>query len=260
MDSIDLLLTACCDGNLKEVKRLIESGVDVNCKGVPGWDIYQSIHSPLEIASMFGNTEIVKYLVAKGADVTTDDNFPVRIAVTEGYTDIVKYLAQNGADLSTVGFKELRDTVSWGNADTVKYLLNKGVVATSWLDFLIEDACVSNYLEILKCLVEFGADITIKNHVAFRKAIERGHFEIIKHLLNIDVSLFGRLMVVGCVVIYEGSGNWSVYDKGLSNFLSTLLSIMKKKYMLSIMLNGKKTMCKDLLSLTVDARYKKHYC
>ena len=53
-------------------------------------------------ASLCGNTEIVKYLVEKGANIETeneDGNTPLFIACEKNNNDIVKYLIEKGANI-----------------------------------------------------------------------------------------------------------------------------------------------------------------
>lgn len=54
-------------GNLKQVKSLIEQGVNVNAKSKELGGI-----TALMLASGAGNLEMVKYLVSKGADVNAE--------------------------------------------------------------------------------------------------------------------------------------------------------------------------------------------
>ena len=60
------LLHAAKNGNLKEVRNLIQKEVNINCK-----DIYGS--SPLDEAAFFGKVEVVEFLLLKGADKNSKD-------------------------------------------------------------------------------------------------------------------------------------------------------------------------------------------
>ena len=100
------LLQAVEEGNFREVKRLIESGVDVNERSLykDKWD-----KTALHTAVRSGSLETVKYLVEHGAKVTREDCHGIDSvlwrACANGNHVIVDYLLQHGAieDLNTQG-------------------------------------------------------------------------------------------------------------------------------------------------------------
>ena len=95
------LLKAVEEGNFREVKRLIESGVDVNERS-----LYKDMwgNTALHFAVRSGSLEMVKYLVDHGAKVTREDGSGSRgsdsllwWACVEGNDVIADYLLQHGA-------------------------------------------------------------------------------------------------------------------------------------------------------------------
>jgi ankyrin repeat protein len=114
------------DGNVKLVKKMLDSGVDVNEKFF-AW-------SAIQIASNKGQLAVVKLLVQKGADVNYQHPMTkmtaFHLAAYENFPELVKFLAANGADL---GLK-LRGDVSIvravrdaGNPKMAELLLSLGV-------------------------------------------------------------------------------------------------------------------------------------
>ena len=90
--------TACYDGKLEEVKRV------VNQPNQPPLDVNAEIHGGTAFAAAVqnGHLEIVRFLCSIGADVDRpihDGATPVFIAAYRGYVDIVKFLIEKGADL-----------------------------------------------------------------------------------------------------------------------------------------------------------------
>ncbi len=84
------------DGNVKVVKKFLETDADVNDKFF-GW-------SALQIAATKGQLAVVKLLVDKGADLNyqhpISKNTAFHMAAFGSYADVVKYLAEKGADIN----------------------------------------------------------------------------------------------------------------------------------------------------------------
>ena len=88
------IFTAVRQGNVREVTRLLQSGVSVNARqGGRG-------ATPLNTAAIYGQTEVAKYLIDQGADVklsNPDGNTALLIASFFCHTDMVDLLLSKGA-------------------------------------------------------------------------------------------------------------------------------------------------------------------
>jgi hypothetical protein len=96
-DNSPLLFDAIAKGELDNVKKLIESGVDLNPQ-----DIY-SKQTPIFDAIRNGNIEIVKALIIGGADLNHADlvgETPIFAAIRQGSEEIKDKLILGGADLN----------------------------------------------------------------------------------------------------------------------------------------------------------------
>ncbi len=91
------IFSAAKEGNIEEVRRLVESGVDVNVKDNDG-------RTPLHFAAGLGYIEVVKYLISKGAYVNVKENAhgatPLHLAAEFGQIEVVKYLISKGAEVN----------------------------------------------------------------------------------------------------------------------------------------------------------------
>ena len=119
------LLQAVREGNFREVKRLIESGVDVK--------ILKDV-TALFLAVRSNSLEMVKYLVNHGAKVTREDcrggHSVLLLACCLGNDVIVDYLLQHGAieDLNTQAWRSpLSAACFWGHTAVVQTLLKYNV-------------------------------------------------------------------------------------------------------------------------------------
>jgi len=142
------------NGNIKEVKRLIKAGVDLNVQ-----EDHDRI-SALSMASIKGNIEIVKLLIDAGADLNVQDGdgeTALMIASKNGHTDIVKLLIEAGADLNVQ------------DIDVVPVLIEAGAgieVEDYFMGYTaLINAAKYGKIDIVKLLIEAGADpdITDKN-------------------------------------------------------------------------------------------------
>ncbi len=94
------LIQAAGDGNIEQVRALIQVGANVNHRIIDS--------TALCNAAAQGHYEIVRMLIEAGADVNkraSEGYFnPLLYAAYEGYLDIVRALVEAGADVNAEGF------------------------------------------------------------------------------------------------------------------------------------------------------------
>lgn len=88
--------------------------------------------TPLYYAAYYGKTEIARYLIEKGSDVTyrrMNGETVLHAAAQFNHVEIVKLLVENGADVRAAprpGITPLRYAINGGAKETAAYLLEKG--------------------------------------------------------------------------------------------------------------------------------------
>jgi len=111
------------DGDIQNVRNLIESGVSVNKK----YGMYAA--SLLYFAAIRGRKDIVEYLIEQGADVNQPDigmNTPLHGAVQCGMINIIECLIINGANIdhrTADDYTALMIASDHNYIEVVKYLL-----------------------------------------------------------------------------------------------------------------------------------------
>jgi ankyrin repeat protein len=96
------LLQACASGDLNQVERLLDEGIDVNCSD------YDS-RTPLHLAAAEGRVSIISILLEKGAKVHAKDRngqTPLDEATkgkTAAHAEILKRMRADG-DATNIGF------------------------------------------------------------------------------------------------------------------------------------------------------------
>ncbi|XP_058103809.1 phytochrome-interacting ankyrin-repeat protein 2-like [Magnolia sinica] len=88
-------------GNLKEVKRLLDEGMDVN---VPAWGPKSQGVTPLHLAAQGGHLKVMDELLERGANIDARTKgacgwTPLHSAAKERNKEAVKFLVENGAFL-----------------------------------------------------------------------------------------------------------------------------------------------------------------
>jgi ankyrin repeat protein len=146
------LMLACGAGNMKMVKFLIKSGVNVKAKH----------NKALMVAVSIGRLDIVKLLVKHGAKVNAINDMPMVLAVQNSHLDIVKFLMNLGAKITTREDYPLFLAVFNGELRMVKFLIKNGARGDSKNYRAIKWAASRRRPDIMDVLIESGDLETIK--------------------------------------------------------------------------------------------------
>jgi uncharacterized protein len=121
------LVAAVINNNLKDAKKFIETGVNVNQTDSSG-------NSLLLVSSANGQSEMVKLLLDAGADIhAVDSNMKATALHASAYLkhpEVMKILIEYGINIDIQGpyngYTALHDAVWQGNIEGVRLLLNAG--------------------------------------------------------------------------------------------------------------------------------------
>lgn len=181
------LMKAAAKGRLADVKRLLDSGADVNGKVEP-------CGTALDEAVKSGHSDVVKLLLDKGAIISakcTSDWPALKRAAGKRKWDVVKVLLDRGADLSVdayFGPAALVKAASDGSLGLIQTLLTKGVGLDAEHGCrALEGAAGEGHPEIVKFLLEKGVGVNAENEderTALMSAAIRGQVEIVRLLLD----------------------------------------------------------------------------
>ncbi|KAJ7459002.1 hypothetical protein FB451DRAFT_577447 [Mycena latifolia] len=197
-----LLLCHDRDTLSSSTMRLLESGsrqyVALNNLHNYTWFISQSpdwnreAPMPLFICSKIGYTEGVRFLLKKGADVSTVNQdlyslSALQVASIEGHLEIVRLLLEKGADFNAGHrYTPLQRASKAGHTEIVRLLLEKGADFSAGHDGIgtpLQWASMGGHTEIVRLLIENGADFNAGDgSTPLQRVSEAGHTEIV-HLL-----------------------------------------------------------------------------
>jgi ankyrin repeat protein len=115
-------------GDLEQVKKMIEKGAKVDKKDIAG-------QTPLMYAAETGKIDVVTYLIDQGADVNAVSGKMGRgtaiiYAAAANQVETVEYLIENGADINATTPYHNETALIWavaqGNTEVAKILLEHG--------------------------------------------------------------------------------------------------------------------------------------
>lgn len=161
------------------IELLLEAGADVNAKGAKGW-------TPLHYAGSVDSKQASLLLLENGAnrDALNDDS-----QKPEQTAKLFTRKVIQGYNSKMAGAERLFTAIEAGDVAKVK-----GLIAGNPQIIRAQDgqgmtplvlAARSNQIELVKLLIDAGADVNAKGrHTALTRAAQGGHLEVVRLLLN----------------------------------------------------------------------------
>lgn len=209
------LLDAAFEGNIEQVRQLLDSGADVN-------DQDRWKQTPLILAARCGHVEVVRLLIGSGAKVNARERarpldegrrtalfYACERSGQQGL-HIAEMLLAVGADpdIPSSCFTPLNLACDKGNLDMVRLLLKHGVNPNGHGKFLsplanaAQNSHFKNQLEIVRELVSHGADINRDAPICEAASVRRSTKDNWKRPNELDtpvhcLQMFGELLRLG---------------------------------------------------------------
>ncbi len=201
-----LLFFACETGNREVAAFLIARGADVNERSC-GHDIFNA--TPLHVAVLYMDAELVKLLLENGADVNVvsaePEGTPLLFAVKSGNKEIEKLLLAHGAVVTekveqarppSEDEQMVHSAVLYADLSAVSGMIEQNpklLEARNEEQFTVLDsAAKEGHLEMVKFLIAKGADVNAEdnsNGTPVRWAACNGSIEIVKELIKAGADL-----------------------------------------------------------------------
>jgi len=167
------LLYHVAKNDIEKVKEALVNGADINTEGpVLGNDtrVYLGEYTALLIAALENNADMVRLLLANGANADVRDEFGLTImmhAAREGCLEAVKILFLKVRDVDDMDNGErtaLMFAAGNGNVKVAEFLLSKGadINRNGRNGTALYNAAVNGKMEMVDFLVSNGADVNAK--------------------------------------------------------------------------------------------------
>lgn len=234
------LRSACIDGDLDEIERLVRIWLAPTDKGKS---------ELLRAACSYNHLEAIKYLIGIGADPLLDDGRALTSAVYGGHFEIVKYLTKLYPTIVNLSDRPLYVAAEYDRLDVVKYLVNLGVNLLPDKDDLpLSVACQKGHFGIVKFLIESGVSVQAHNNLALRFACGHNRLEIAKYLTErgADITDNDNHAIVWASCTYYPEIIKFLIEEGLK---------LREKWLLFLLLSKSRVVNKDILHLAVPDSY-----
>ena len=221
---------AAWNGDFEKVQEMLEKNPELlNTRGPWGW-------TPLQRAVYFNHSNIVRFLISKGADVnfeTPDGETALHWALKCGHGKLAKLLIRNNAvgDIEdTWGITPPQLTVENGYTEIFRMLAARGmnmrIKEKHYGRTFLHLAAIHGHLDIAKMLIDQGLDVDAVDHDGkspYYYALKYGNKKIaqmleewgdLKHRpgtnRNSSIELNKQLKTGEAIIWYLGSCGWAI--------------------------------------------------
>jgi hypothetical protein len=137
------LFEACKNGHQKDVEKLLTEGADIHGQTSCGY-------TPLHLAAEAGHTNVVKYLIEKGAAVNSKEgtDSPLLLASMKGFKDVVELLIAAGVHVNarnSFGITPMKYATDRGHTAVVELLMAKGAGSKPAQPIIVCSQCKTTY-------------------------------------------------------------------------------------------------------------------
>ncbi len=189
----------------------------------------------LNLTSVFGTLDMVKYLLENGADPTIVDasgSLPAHYAAREGKLDIFNHFVKETGFNINLGISDGRTSAHFaavnGRSDIIKYIKANGgnvnIPTHNGMTPLHYVSCLDS-LDMVKCLLENGADPTIvdvSGSLAAHYAAREGKLDIFNHFVEVTKFPINSQTITGMTAGHYACSNTNLSKSQIHDMLKSI--------------------------------------
>ncbi|KAJ7595588.1 ankyrin repeat-containing protein [Mycena floridula] len=199
------MIRAASHGSLSLLKQFVKWDADLNAPDHP---------TALYEAAQGGHLETVKFILEHGVDVNAKAGWwgcALAAAAAEGKIELVKYLLNHGADPNA--HDDILNYAIHGGLEIVKMLIDKGANLQVQGEDALYNAVTNRKLDIVKLLIEKG--VSLKKGQILHTACHWGSLEVVQFLVEngVDINALDRW----------GTALWAAIDRNKKEVVEFLI-------------------------------------
>jgi len=185
-------LDACFYGDVGKLREIIKSTPD----------IVKELSLGIEYACQRNHIDAVRCLLSEGnINIKKEGRNAIVVSAYYGWIELVKMLIALGADISTSNYAALMLACKYGHKDIVELLITSYGDTCLDLNIYLMSASLSGDFETIKFLINMGCDPLSFNHMLIRMCCENGNVQILEYLKNMGLSFndaIGQMLCIAC--------------------------------------------------------------
>lgn len=173
------ILEAIDGGHIDIVRLLLKKGINVNKK----------TDMSVAIAASKGYTDIIALLTDYGADLSSCNNIAIRFAAKNGHLECVKFICENSNVNEEALENSLYEAITHNQLNITKYLIDKikfSINNSILIHSAFNIAITKGFLDVVKLLIYAGLDVNcvISGSSPIIYAVANNQYEVLKLLID----------------------------------------------------------------------------
>lgn len=140
-----------------------------------------------KITTFVGNYEIVKLCLDYGVNIHIDNEYALINSIRYGHVNIVNLLLELGADIHTRSDKSLTEYDEYKSEYKLFEIISHYTSEVKPKEYALLWSIYNGKLDILKILIENGANINIYNNCILQVAVCARHYDVVQFLIKLDI-------------------------------------------------------------------------